>query len=45
MKKRDILRDEFNMIMTNEYEREVSDMCNFSKSVLEKGMEINCISK
>ena len=39
IEKRDILRDEFGMTMTKKYEGEVSEMCNFSKGILEKGME------
>ena len=54
--KRNILNDEFDIAMTEDLEREVSDMCNLSQGIkdramaegiekgMEKGIEINCIS-
>ena len=37
--KREILQEEFNIKMTQELEREVSEMCNLSEGVEQKGIE------
>lgn len=37
--KREILQEEFNIKMTQELEREVSEMCNLSERVEQKGIE------
>ena len=39
MEKRKILQDDYDIEMTRRMEREVSDMCNLSRGVMEKGME------
>ena len=36
--KREILQEEFNIKMTQELEREVSEMCNLSEGVEQKGI-------
>lgn len=42
--KRRILKDEFSIPVKQEFEREVSEMCNLSKGILEKGIEKGILS-